>query len=159
MSIDETAGARIDYTAWFFSVLTWDAALPFLVAVVPLFLEQLFPNRRGVIEFTAVVLPIGAFLLRMRKGKRQIDANACSTKVRRIQFGFFFFGLLPLLMFEAVITLTAIVPAGLQFKDPVDYIVFGVMGAVYLICMIIAMYPGRTVRFIAMGDDVMKLDE
>ena len=62
---------------WVLLVLHWDGVLPLLVWSLPGVLRELFPGRRGVVEFSAVVFPIVVFGWRYRVGLRVIAGNAC----------------------------------------------------------------------------------
>jgi hypothetical protein len=90
------AVGRINYGSWLLRVITWDAILPVFVAAVPLAIETFLPTHRGVMEVTAVTLPVAAFFVRIAGGRRHIASNRCSDPVRRVQFGVFCVGILPL---------------------------------------------------------------
>jgi len=71
---------------WLLLVLHWDGVLPLLVWSLPGVLQELFPGRRGVVEFSAVVFPIVVFGWRYCVGLRVIAGNACGGAVRRRVF-------------------------------------------------------------------------
>jgi hypothetical protein len=133
---------HVNYRSWLLRVITWDTLLPACVGLIPYGIKLLFPNRRGVIELTAVTLPVAAFFLRLRAGRRQIAANHCSEAVRRFQFGIFVLGVLPLVLVDCFLILTHVMPPGALFAAPGDWLISGIVLGIYLLCMTIAMYPG-----------------
>lgn len=112
------------------------------IVALPFAIERLLPNNREAIEYAAVFAPTVAFCFRYVAGKRQIALNQCSGRVRKFQFVVFCCGVMPLAMIECVITLMHVMPKPREFWEIA--IVFGVLLAIYLLAMIIAMYPGRT---------------
>ena len=106
------AQGAVNFGKWALKVITWDAVLPALVVFFPLCVGFLFPNRRGIVEIIAVVLPIVAFLLRFRAGKRHIDSNQCSGLTKSVQLCVFCLGILPLALVDSVVILTEIMPRG-----------------------------------------------
>jgi hypothetical protein len=156
---------RIAYGAWFFRVLTWDAALPFLIAMTPIVLERLFPHRRGFIEMAAVTVPTMAFFIRIYIGKKHIFENGCSPRFRRFQCGAFCLAILPLVLIECILTLAVLMPLNPQAPpngprfSQVSWILLVLYMPIYLPLMTLAMYPGRYVRIIEPTDDVMSLGE
>jgi hypothetical protein len=134
--------ARVNYRSWLLRILTWDTVLPVAVVFIPNGIALLFPNRRGILEVTSVVLPVGAFLLRLVAGKRQIALNRCSEIVRKFQFCIFFLGILPLVLIDCVVILSHLMPDGALFATNTDRLVWTVLIAIYLVSMAVAMYPG-----------------
>ncbi len=134
---------RVNDGAWLFRVLAWDAVLPACVAFVPVGIGLVWPNRRGALELAAVLLPVAAFLLRMRAGRRHIASNRCLKPVQRVQFVAFCFGILTLALIECVLMLSGLMPKGTLFTNPGDRQVWAVLFSVYLAAMVVAMYPGR----------------
>jgi hypothetical protein len=133
---------RVNYRSWLLRILTWDTILPVAVAFVPTAIALFLPDRRGVMEIASVTLPIAAFLLRLRIGKRQIDSNRCSVAFRKFQFCVFFVGILPLVLIDCVIVLSHLMPNGALFATSGDLLVWAVLAAIYLASMTVAMYPG-----------------
>jgi hypothetical protein len=131
---------RIDYGDWALRVLTWDTLLPACVGLVPHGVELVFPHRRGPLEVVAVILPIVAFFLRIRAGRRQIASNHCSRGVRAVQFGVFLLGILPLVLIDSALILTHIMPP-MAFERG-DWLALAIVLAGYLVLMTVAMYPG-----------------
>src|SRR5436190_3762156 len=99
-------------------------------------------NRQGFIEAIAVVLPIVAFFVRLRAGRRHIFKNNCTRAFRSFQFVAFFLGIFLLALLDCVIVLSYIMPAGTLFAGD-DNIIFAWMAGIYLALMTFAMYPGR----------------
>jgi hypothetical protein len=133
---------HVNYGFWLLRVITWDTILPVVVALVPAAIIFLFPNRRGFVEIISVTLPVGAFLLRVINGKRQITTNRCSEAVRTFQFCVFVFGILPLVLVECFMVLSHLMPDGALFATKTDRMILAVLAAIYLACMVVAMYPG-----------------
>lgn len=125
-------------------VLTWDAILPVCVAFIPMGVVLLFPGRRGAVEITAVILPIAALLLRFRAGKRHIDSNRCSERIKLMQLSVFCLGILPLVLTDSFFILSELMPKGALFSNRESRITLAVLFSIYLLAMIVAMYPGRT---------------
>jgi hypothetical protein len=144
----------VDLRLWFWRVLSWDALLPAVILVVPGIVQQIVPNRRGFLEIISVALPVGAFVFRFYSGKRQIALNYCSDRVRLFQFGVFFIGILPLALIDCFLILSHLMPKGALFAAGSDRIMWGILFGIYLMSMIVAMYPGRT----AVADDPRNMD-
>lgn len=134
---------QVNYRTWFFRVITWDGLLPACILLAPTVAELLLPHNRGLIEFMAVATPIVAFFARIRAGKHHIASNHCTRVVRAIQFCVFCLGLFPLVLIDAVVILSHVMPAGALFAAKEDRIVFVALVSIYLAAMLIAMYPGR----------------
>jgi hypothetical protein len=131
-----------NYGAWFYRVLTWDSLLLACVAILPVAVERILPNHRGAIEVTAIALPITAFFLRIRAGRRFIASNGCDGGVRRFQFVVFCLGIVPLILTDCVFILTRVMPRGAVFNEA-DWLFWVVSFGIYFTSMLIAMYPGR----------------
>ncbi len=134
---------RVNYGSWLLRLIAWDSLLPACLMLAPLVIETLFPKQRGIMEITAVILPIGAFFLRIRAGKRYIASNRCSQKVRWFQHGALYLGIMPLVLIDCVIILSHLMPKGALLASAGDRIVLGLMFGFYLALMAIAMYPGK----------------
>ncbi len=134
---------RADYRSWVLRILTWDTVLPACVAFVPVGVGLLFPGRREVMEFTAVILPIVAFFLRFGAGTRHIASNRCPKAIQRFQFCAFCLGILPLVLVDCALILSGLMPRGALFATALDRLVWAVLFSLYLASMIVAMYPGR----------------
>jgi hypothetical protein len=130
---------RVDFSAWFLRLITWDGVVPILIALAPLAVELSIPNNRGVMEVAAVALPIAAFFIRLCVGGRLIRTNNCPAETRRLQAIAFVFGLFLLGLFDSVLILSHLVPNGVPMVGP--FLI--VLGGPYLVAMAIALYPGR----------------
>jgi len=133
---------RASIGSWLFRLMAWDGLLPAAVWAVPWVIEWLIPHRRGAIEVTAVVLPIVAFFIRYQVGRRYIASNRCGALMRGLQVGVFCVGILLLVLIDAVIVLSHVMPKGAAFATAADCIVWAVLYSIYLTSMAIAMYPG-----------------
>ncbi|MDC0937204.1 hypothetical protein OAS39_13045 [Pirellulales bacterium] len=129
-------------TKWLSRVLTWDGLLPAAIWTAPLLVSQLLPNSRASIEIAAVALPIVAFFVRYRVGVHAISLNSCTPHTRRIQMVAFVFGLAVLVLIDAVMILTYVMPDGAAFRTLADLVIWGMLFATYLGTMVLAMYPG-----------------
>jgi hypothetical protein len=130
---------RVNYRSWLLTVLTWDGVLPACVALIPAGIKLILPNNRGIIEVISVTLPIAAFLLRFRAGKRRIDTNGCSEAVRIVQMCIFVLGILALVLVDCFLILTNVMPQGAEMSLVVSVALL----APYLAIMAVAMYPGH----------------
>lgn len=128
--------------AWLLTLLTYDGLLPLLIFLVPIALNTLVPGRRGLVEIVSLVLPSAAFCVRWYLGRRRILTNACSRRVRTFQQCVFIPGLLLLALLDCfgVLILGTMPNAPLHPKDRRAAIV---LYLVYLVCMAVALYPGR----------------
>lgn len=135
---------RINYGTWLRRVLAWDGLLPVGVVLLPYIVQTFFPNRRAIMEVTAVLLPVAAFFLRVGNGRRQIASNQCSKVIRRLQYSAFCLGILPLVLIDCVLILSHLMPPGALFQARSDLIVWMMLAGIYLASMVIAMYPGQT---------------
>ncbi len=138
------ATGRIAWGSWILTIISWDGLLPPCVLLVPYLIGVLFPNNRGAIEVAALVMPITGFFIRFVVGRRQIASNQCGVIVRRIQFCFLGLGIFVLVLIDAVLILSHVMPNGAACADRTDCIVWAVLASIYLTSMAIAMYPGRT---------------
>jgi hypothetical protein len=129
--------------SWLIRLIAWDGLLPGAICAAPFIIRFLVPNSRTAIEFTAVVLPIAAFFARYQAGRRLILLNNCGLILRRFQYGAFYVGIFLLVLIEAVIVLTHVMPKGALFAATEDLIVWAVLYSSYLTAMAVAMYPGR----------------
>ena len=131
----------------------------FVCFCAPTLIDFCFPNRRGVMEITAVTLPVAAFLLRARAGWRHITTNKCSDLVQRFQFFVFCIGILPLVLFDCFMILSRLMPHGDPNATHDELLVLGSAFAAYLVLMAIAMYPGRTIPIPDDWDDLIARDK
>jgi hypothetical protein len=134
---------QLDVRAWLVRVITWDGVLPACVLLVPSVVALVLPNRRGAIEITAVALPIVAFLIRFRVGKRHIDSNHCGEAMKVFQLCIFSLGILALVLFDAFVVLIHVMPRRAGGITPADLFELAIPVSIYLAIMALAMYPGR----------------
>lgn len=130
-------------TQWLLNLFGYDGLLPALIFFLP-GLVVLTLGRGGWLEFVAVVLPIVAFLIRSGVGLHQIERHLCHPVLRGFQKLALFIGLLLLLVVDAFIILSWIVPANALQRE--DFIIEAWIYASYLLCMAFASYPGRRSR-------------
>lgn len=133
---------RVNYCKWFLDVLSWDAALPIFVLLLPYSMSRAFPQLDELPLALAVFLPIFAFILRCGMGLDQIRHNACCGITRGLQVLFFGVGAIMLMGLESITILTQNIP---QCRlSPAEWKPLGVVAMLYLGCMTFAWYPGRT---------------
>jgi hypothetical protein len=130
------------YRIWFGRIVTYDGVLPLMVWLTPWLASVAFPNRRGLIEILAILLPVIGFLIRYYRGRRLIDSNLCSLRFRRCQFASLCVGLVLLAFIDCVIVLLYVMPRG-AMDNVSDWVVFLFLGSAYFSLMAGAMYPGR----------------
>jgi hypothetical protein len=95
-------------------------------------------------EFTAVTVPIIAFFIRFFLAKRHIFTNQCTGLVRSIQLTALCAAILMLLLIDSLIILANEMPQGAMFATNTDLVVWAVLITIYITCMALAMFPGRT---------------
>ena len=130
------------FGTWMARIVTYDGLLPVTVWLTPWLMAFVFPNRHGVIELLAVVLPVVGCLVRFALGRRMIASNLCSVQVRRGQFAALSLGLVLLALIDCVIVLLYVMPRG-AFGQPADWAVLVGLWFLYFAFMAVAMYPGR----------------
>jgi len=130
------------FRTWSARVITYDGLLPLAVWLTPWFVALVVPNRRGVIEILAILLPVVGCLIRFSLGRRLITGNLCSPQVRRCQFAALSLGLVLLALIDCVIVLLYVMPRG-AFGQSADWGILVGLWIVYFSLMAGAMYPGR----------------
>jgi len=124
---------------WAILLVGWDGLVPFAVLLIPIALSFLFGGGT-LIEISAVVIPIVAYLWRAAVGLNQISNNRCSMVLRKVQYTTLFFGLLLLLIADAFVILTWGFPDGAL--SMADYYIAGVFYLAYLSLMAFSLFPG-----------------
>lgn len=132
---------RINLISWLLAVAIWDGLLPVAIVLLPMLIQLAVPNRREPIEVIAIVVPMAAFFVRMWVGAQRIRSNYCARWFQIIQFIGFVLGLFILVLLDAVVILSHIMPPGAFALS--DYKIFAVMFGTYYLLMLFAMYPGR----------------
>ncbi len=148
---------RLDVRSWLFRLFAWDGVLPVCIVLIPSVISFLIPERRGAIEITAVVLPITAFFIRFRAGKRHIESNNCGEPMRVLQLCVFCLGILVLVVVDAFVVLSHVMPGQGGSISKEDLIILGVVISIYLTSMAFAMYPGR--RWVREAHSAIQSDE
>src|SRR5262245_32594772 len=129
------AAKRIDFREWFLRAVHWDGLLPIAIAFVPRLFTLVFPKLDDVVAMTAVILPPIVFFWRIANGYRLIFSNRCGYWVRHFQLCVFVVGLVPLILMDCLIILSAIIPNGMQGDN--DLQIWLIMLAVYIGSMVI----------------------
>ena len=133
-------------TKWIQRVAGWDGLLPGIVWGVSAIVISILPGNWSPIEaivlvLLAVVLPICAFLFRLRFGWQAIQSNHCGWIARSIQYLAFGIGVFLLCMLDGCVVLFQVVPRGAGVLDNWRPLV--VIYLIYLSLMTVAMYPGK----------------
>ena len=139
---------RLDLASWLLRVMAWDGLLPVAVVLAPMAIRLLFPRSRGATELVAIFLPVIAFIVRYVVGKRCISANSCTPSFQQIQFLLFVLAISALVLIESLVIIALHLAANpaIIFGD-VGWWVFGVLLSIYLVSVVIAMYPGARTRY------------
>ena len=84
---------------WLVSVIGWDGCLPLFVALTPVMLPRIIPDRH-MANITAIIfVPMIAALVRAGMGIHQFERRGiCPTTCRQLGFGC---GIIVLMVFEA----------------------------------------------------------
>lgn len=127
---------------WLLRVFTWDGVLPVCLITIPSILHWALPNNRGIIEITAVALPIVAFFVRATVGHRHIASNNCSSVFRSVQYRVFYLAIFVFVLVDCFLILTQIMPRVPANNDD-NLISVAVIGT-YFLLMGVAMYPGQS---------------
>jgi hypothetical protein len=134
---------RLDVKSWLLRLFTWDGVLPVCIVLIPSVIGLIIPNRRGAIEMSSVIVPIAAFLIRFRAGKRHIESNNCGEIMKIFQLCVFSIAILALVLVDAFIMLSHVMPRRGKFVTIDDLLALLIPIAFYLSLMAFAMYPGR----------------
>ncbi len=125
--------------SWLLQLIAWDGILPAAVWTIPFLFTLAFPNNRGLIEITAIVVPISALLIRFHVGRTRIRTNYCGEWMRRLQTMALCVGILAFLLIDAFIVLSHLVPE--QAEETTKFAAMFYLGF-YIPLMAIALYPG-----------------
>lgn len=136
---------HVAYGLWLRHVVVWDGILPIVVLAAPFAIAALLPNRQGLLELTALGLPVAAFFIRYGVGRVHIASNNCSSTFRQVQFCVFFLGIVLLVFIDCAVILSHAMPPGAMFATDADRKIWAILVGIYLAAMFVAMYPGRTV--------------
>ena len=128
--------------SWILRVTKWDGFLPAVVWSSPFVVRLMLPNQRGPTELTALALPIIAFFIRLKIGRKYISTINCRIVIHRFQMVALYIGLFVLALLDAVMILIHIMPQGAAFATMTDVVVCVVLYSMYIAAMAIAMYPG-----------------
>ncbi len=124
---------------WLITLLGYDGLLPLVVILVPALIATCL-GKGAVVEITAVLLPVVAYLWRLKRGVRHISTNSCHAAFRVVQYATLCLALMFLALVESVMMLSWTLPAQ-AFKQN-DYIILAVLYAIYFALMALAMFPG-----------------
>lgn len=125
---------------WLIRFLGWDGLVPAVIWLLPLTIGLLIPQLPQLIEALAVLLPLIAFFLRLRAGASHIGANQCGPVVRYGQYLVLCLAIVLLAVIDAFVILANLMPKGSFTTE--DIVIFVCMYCIYLLCMLIALYPG-----------------
>lgn len=126
------------YSDWILTVLCWDGALPLAVFALPRLAMKVFPGRHGLMELTALVIPICAFFFRGAHGFTRYRNGG----FRFWQTGLFVAAILLLALCDTVFILFVTIP---NIAQDSDWHVLWVIYLIYVTLMAITFFPARTV--------------
>ncbi|GEM_PF-489453 len=142
------------WSRWLVRLLSWDGLLPLGCWGVIWVVHQVFLQRRGIVELTAIVLPTAAFIVRMVVGWRSFRVGAPPEWARSghfllkflggwvitLRLVLFFLGLATLAFLDAMVALRPLIPGMAQ--NPVAFqINFVVFYGIYFLCMAVVTLP------------------
>lgn len=128
---------------WISRVFRWDGLLPVAILLIPLALRLLFPNQRWAIELASILLPVCGFVIRFVVGCHFIGTNHCGDTFRALQSICLVIGLGKMALLDCVIILSILMPQGALMMNARDIAISVGLYGLYLLLMIVAMYPGR----------------
>jgi hypothetical protein len=102
------------------------------------------PKNEALFAGMVVVLPIGSLFLRAYMGKRQIELNNCRAGVRGLQYFVLAVAIVFLFLMDGVMITMATLPRGVAGFQEHEWVTLGSLMAVYVMLMLIAMYPGQS---------------
>lgn len=133
---------RVDIISWAIRVAAWDGLLPIFVLSVPVLTDSLLPNRPDLSDLVGAGLPIIAFVIRLFVGTRHIWSNGCCHLVRVLQSLLLWVVVFLFVLVDTMLIIAHQFPgAGMK---PADLRDMEIVLSIYLPCMVVAMYPGRT---------------
>ncbi len=134
-------------TNWIQRVAGWDGLLPAVIWGLSALATSILPGDWNPVEtlvlvLLAVVMPIAAFLLRLRFGNHAIRSNGCGWLLKSTQYIAFGVGICLLCILDGFVVLHLVAPPGGGVLD--DWRPLFITYLVYLALMTLAMYPGPT---------------
>ena len=133
----------INYRQWILRIIYWDGILPIFVSFVSVAVASFLGNNRPLAETLMVVLPIVALFIRFSIGRKHILGNNCGGIFKGVQTGALGFAILIFLFADFLVVLSAFIPKNRGLPPPEDVPIYIVALLLYLVLVIIAMYPGR----------------
>ena len=127
-------------TQWLLRLFGYDGALPAIIYLIPRLMVLLMVPS-WLIEITAVIVPIVAYLWRAALGLQQIEHSFCSKFVQQLQKVALVVGLIALLLVDAFMILASQLPR--NALSPRDYQTAFLIYVFYLALMAAATYPGN----------------
>ena len=127
--------------SWLHRVFAWDGVLPVCVALLPTALKLIAPNKADAISVAAVIVPIGALIVRYNIGRRHITSNNLPPAVKAFQQFIFSLAILWLCLLDSfLITMHFGVRPP---REPGEWLLLAMPFGPYFVAMLIAMFPGR----------------
>lgn len=133
----------INYSQWLLRIIGWDGILPVFVASLAFAIASIFGNNWLLAEALVIVLPIVALFIRFSIGYKHIRRNYCGKMFKGIQTGALGLAVFIMLFADFLVVLLAFIPKNDRHPPPEDVPIYIVALTVYLVLVVIAMYPGR----------------
>lgn len=135
---------RLDVSKWVMQVLCWDGLLPVIMLLLPWVIGRLDAGANEWFEFLPILICIAGIFVRLYSGIRIISRNDLTPGEQQGQRFFLLFGAMILAVIETSILAIATLPAAMRPQpDKKEVIILSWLYLAYLICLTIAMYPGR----------------
>jgi len=125
------AAGQIKWRSWLLTIISWDGLLPPCILLVPYLIDVLFPNIPDAIVIAAVLLPITGFVVRLVVGIRHIETHQCSTSFRANQRWFLILGISVLVLIDACLITSHLMPNGAVCADRTEGIVLAVLASLH----------------------------
>lgn len=142
IEVPKSSLGKINFRQWIFDVISWDGILPLCIFAISFAVAQFVAQNQFPAELLMVALPIIGVLIRFTIGKRKILSNYCPIWFRVIQFVCLGVAVVFFMAFDFFVVLGAFINKN-AVLGPADWMVLGVIGAIYLTLVTCAMFPGR----------------
>lgn len=132
---------HVQYGTWLYRVVAWDGLLPVFTMLVPVVLDYMFPVNPKLRDIAITVVPIVTFFARLSVGVRHVSSNQVGKAVRTVQYLAFILGILVLFTLDGLLLVMSAFRDGQMVKGD-ELPVVGVWFGIYLVFMVVAMFPG-----------------
>ena len=128
---------------WIIRLLALDGLLPIAVVAVPQLIQFAFPDDFKAFAIVATLLLAIGCIYRFYTGRHHILTNHCGRSLRIVQTLALLFGIVVMVVSDCVMMVLTTIPGNANLRS------FGVLilyYLVYIVFMIVALYPGRIAR-------------